>query len=117
MNLRIPCAILFILLLIYICSILLVDNMTPINNLKIKYNKPDVIYPEVFIPTLDLKTTELNKQPLYFENQLYSMDKYPYVGNKQNCMNDSDCSQITSECTHGTCTFKNPHKTLFDINY
>ena len=123
--------ILFILITIYIVNLFLIDHMTPINSLKIKYNNPNIIVPnQLNGKNWDKKTNqdkinaELKNQPLEFNNQIYSFSKYPFVGEKQYCLNDSDCSQITAHCDPfnrdlgiGVCTVKQPNKTVFDINF
>ncbi len=129
----IPIILLFMLI---VFSLFYIDHMTPINSLKIKYNKPNIIIPNKFnVKKCNIKTeqdkinTELNKQPLEFNNQMYSFSKYPYIGSKQYCKNNNDCSQITSECNFsndsifnresgiGICTLKEPDKTIFDIKF
>ena len=73
--------------------------------------------------------SELDSQPLSFQNQMFSFDKYPFIGQKQLCLNDSDCSQITSTCIKninnnegrnngvGICSLRTNDKTVFDISY
>jgi len=66
---------------------------------------------------------ELSSHPLTFQNQMYSMDVYSGIGEKQLCKHDSHCSQLTSTCNFkrddgvGVCTLRIPDKTVFDIKY
>lgn len=125
---------LLILIIFVILTLISIDHFRPINSLKIKYNANNVIVPDKLVnktkkPTLSIKEkiiAELKSSPLSFENQLYSMDVYPHVGEKQTCLNDNDCSTLTSRCNKdvfdrnsgiGMCTVKTPDKTVFDIEY
>jgi len=129
-NISIATIAIFILLLFYIINLFCVDHFKPINSLQIKYNSDKIINPKQLKQNkkseseIKSEITELNKHPLQWNNQMYSMNKYPFVGQIQNCKTDSDCSQITSKCNIydrkngiGHCIIKNPDKTVFDINY
>ena len=124
-----------IIIMIFVIFLLFsLDHFTPINSLNIKYNAEKVRVPNQLVkPTkkeLSLKdkiNAELQSHPLTFQNQIYSMDKYPYVGAKTACMTNNDC-HITAECNKdtdlfkrdsgvGVCTVRVPNKTVFDINY
>ena len=117
----------FILLLIYIINLFCVDHFKPINSLKIKYNNDKILIPNQFKQSNYSESepiAEINKHPLQWNNQLYSMHTYPFIGTKQKCKVNSDCSQITSECkildnkkNEGICILKNPTKTVFDIKF
>lgn len=120
----------FCLLLFYIINLFCVDHFKPINSLQIKYNSEKIINPNQLKQKNDSEAeikaeiAELNKHPLQWNYQMYSMNTYPFVGQKQTCNQDSDCSQITSECNIfdrtngiGACTIRNPDKTVFDIKY
>ena len=126
---------LIILAIFIICSLFSLDHFKSINSLNIKYNAKDVRIPnQLKKPTqnkLSIKqqiTSELNNQPLAFSEQFYSMDVYPYVGEKRVCSKDSDCSYLTSECNKntnlfsrdsgiGVCTLRMNDKTAFDVKY
>lgn len=121
------------LLIIFVISLLTVDHFKPINSLNIKYNQKNVVIPnQLKTPTKPELTinnkinSELSSHPLTFQNQIYSMDKYPFVGSKQLCTNNdtNDCSTITSQCVPfsrdsgvGVCTSILSPKTIFDITY
>ena len=127
-------ALLIILSILIICSIFSIDHFKPINSLNIKYNTNNIKIPnQLEKPSkkeLSIKEkiiSELNSSPLGWQNQMYSMPVYPYVGSKTPCTNDSDCS-LTAECNHyrdifnrnlgiGVCTVRNNNKTVFDIDY
>ena len=137
-----------ILILVIILSVLLlscifcVDHFTPINHLNIKYNSNNIKVPDLLKKPSpkeksmkDKINAELNSQPLTFENQMYSMSKYPFVGEKQLCFNNDSCSMLTAECNKnnplideidkrlgkktdlGICTIRTDDKTVFDIKY
>ena len=121
---------LIILVVFIICSMFNMDHFKPINSLKIKYNAEKVERPEQYKkPTpkeLSLKekiNSELSSHPLTFKNQMYSMDVYSGIGEKQLCNHDRNCSQLTSTCNFkredgvGVCTLRTPDKTVFDIKY
>ena len=131
-----PILILTIVLSIFIiCSLLSLDHFKPINSLNIRYNAKNVRVPnQLEKPTAkelsmqDKINAELSNHPLTFTDQIYSMNKYPFVGPKQLCLEKGDCETITSECTQlddpfsrafgiGACTIAVPHKTVFDIKY
>ena len=119
-----------VLLLCILCSR---DHFKPINSLNIKYNADNIIKPNRLVkPTsneLSIKeqiSAELKNTPLMFENQLYSMAVYPNVGEKELCLDNSDCSMLTAKCNHdifdrnlgiGMCTLAVPDKTVFNIKY
>ena len=100
-----------------------------INSLKIKYNDEDVIIPknlEVQENKNQSVLSELKSQPLAFTKQIYSSNKYPFVGEPELCTSNEHCTQITAECknnkylglgTLGTCGLSIPNKTVFDIDY
>lgn len=123
------CILILIILILLISSIFCIDHFSSINSLNIKYNSNNITTPNQLKKPkhLSLKekiNAELNNQPLSFQNQLYSMPVYPYVGPKQYCLNDSNCDMLTSKCNLfdrnigiGVCTIKYPNKTAFDINY
>ena len=131
-----PIFILVIIVSIFIiCSLLSLDHFKPINSLNIKYNAKNVIVPnQLKKPTkseLSIQekiNAELSSHPLQFNEQIYSMNKYPFVGPKQLCFEKGDCETIISECTKlnnpfsrefgiGACTTAVPDKTVFDIKY
>lgn len=125
---------LVILSILIICSIFSIDHFKPINSLNIKYNSKNVEIPnKLKKPSkkeLSIKEkiiSELHSSPLGWQNQMYSMPVYPYVGPKTPCINDSQCA-LTTECNHnsdvfnrdlgiGVCTVRNSDKTVFDIKY
>jgi hypothetical protein len=125
---------LIIIMIFVIFSLFSLDHFKPINSLNIKYNSEKVRVPNQLVKPskkkLSLKdkiNAELQNQPLTFQNQIYSMDKYPYVGAKTACMSNDHCN-ITAECNKdtdlfkrdsgvGVCTVRVPNKTVFDINY
>lgn len=121
---------LIILSIFVICSMCSLDHFTPINSLKIKYNNINIERPEQLkkptpkeLSIKDQMNAELNSHPLTYQNQLYSMDVYPNIGQKQYCKHDNHCSQLSSTCNFkredgvGVCTLRTPDKTLFDIQY
>lgn len=121
---------LIILFVFIICSLFSVDHFKPTNSLKIKYNSPKIERPnqiKQFSPkTLSIKdeiNSELSSHPLTFQNQMYSMDVYNGIGEKQSCTHDNECSQLSSSCNFkrengvGTCTLRMPDETVFDIKY
>ena len=61
--------------------------------------------------------SELSSQPLSWDNQMYSFDKYPFVGSKQYCNNNNDCSQISAKCKNNECILKNTDTTVFNVKY
>lgn len=100
-----------------------------INSLKIKYNDDDVIVPKN-LEVQETKNTsvlsELKSQPLAFTKQIYSSNKYPFIGEPELCSSSEHCTQITAECKNnkflglgalGTCSLSIPNKTVFDIKY
>lgn len=125
---------LIILTIFIICSLFSMDHFKPINSLNIKYNSKNVRIPnQLHKPSkmkLSLKekiNAELKNSPLVWENQMYSIPNYSYVGAKTPCKTDSQCS-ITAECNHdsnvfnrelgiGVCTVRVPDKTVFDIAF
>lgn len=125
---------LIILTILIICSLFSIDHFKPINSLNIKYNAKNVRIPNQLVrPTkkeLSLRekiNAELKNSPLVWENQMYSIPNYSYVGPKTLCINDSHCA-ITAECNHdsnvfdrehgvGVCTVRVPDKTVFDISF
>lgn len=129
-----------ILLLIFTIPILYIlfttDHFKPINSLNIRYNAKNVTVPgqlEKLNPKeLSIKekiNAELSSHPLTFKDQIYSMNKYPFIGPKQLCYNKGDCYSISSECSKltndpfnretgvGVCTIALPNQTVFDIKY
>ena len=126
-------SLLIILIIIIICLTFSVDHFKPINSLKIKYNSKNSYVPDklskptkIELSLTDKINSELSSAPLAWQKQIYSSDVYPHIGEKQLCINDSDCSMLTSECNHnlfdrnngvGVCTLKIPDKTVFDIKY
>lgn len=126
-NTTIAIITILILLLIYIINLFCVDHFKPINSLQIKYNNDKIIIPNQLKKENNTNSkliSEINKHPLQWNNQMYSMYTYPFVGSEQTCKVDSDCSQITSECkildekkNKGVCVLKNPNKTVFDIKF
>lgn len=124
---------LIILMILIICSLFSMDHFKPINSLNIKYNAKDIRIPnQLKKPTkveLSLKekiNAELINQPL-FQNQIYSMSVYPFVGPKTPCKTNEHCA-ITAECNHdtdvfdreqgiGVCTVRVPDKTVFGIEF
>jgi hypothetical protein len=125
---------LIILSILIICSIFSIDHFKPINSLNIKYNNKNIQIPnQLKKPSkkeLSIKEkiiSELHSSPLGWQNQMYSMPVYPYIGKKTPCINDSHCA-LTAECNHnkdvfnrnlgiGACTVRNSDKTVFDIKY
>ena len=109
------------------------DHFGNINSLKIKYNDESVVNPkklqEPSVCEQEINETinsELSSQPLGFTKQIYSSNKYPYVGQPELCTSDEHCDQITAECnnnlystfgTIGSCGLKNLDTTVFGINY
>ena len=105
------------------------DHFSNINGLKIKYNSDNIIKPnELDNPSNNCETninnklqeainSELSSQPLSWDNQMYSFDKYPFVGQKQSCNTNNDCSQISSKCQNGECILKNNNTTVFNVKY
>ena len=129
-NILLAAIAIFILLLFYIINLFCVDHFEPINSLQIKYNADKIIHPNKFKninkseSKINSPLSELNKHPLEWNNQMYSMNTYPFVGQIQKCKVNSDCSQITSKCDIfdrkngiGHCIIRNPDKTVFDIQY
>jgi hypothetical protein len=129
-----------ILLLIFTIPILYIlfttDHFKPINSLNIRYNAKNVTVPgqlEKLNPKeLSIKekiNAELSGHPLTFKDQIYSMNKYPFVGPKKLCYNKEDCETISTECSKttndpfnreigiGVCTISLPHQTIFDIKH
>ena len=120
-----------VLVFCYTINLFCVDHMTPINSLQIKYNADKIRVPNQLNgknwdkPTeQDKINAEIKSQPLEFNNQIYSFSRYPYVGEKQYCQGDSDCSQITAKCDPfdrklgiGVCTIRDPDSTVFDIKF
>lgn len=131
---QVLCILLIILFLLIICSLMSLDHFKSINSLNIKYNSDNVKIPNLLkkpsnkqLSIQNQINSELSSHPLHFENQIYSSPKYPYVGFKTDCKDNTDC-HITSECNHssnvfdrnlgiGACTVRNPHTTVFDISY
>ena len=129
------CILVIILSVLLICSLFSIDHFKPINSLNIRYNAKNVRVPNQLQrpnPTefsmRERINAELSSHPLTFTDQIYSMDKYPFVGPKQLCYHKADCQTLTSECTPiddpfarelgiGVCTIAVPHKTVFDIEY
>ena len=128
--------ILIIIISIFIiCFLLSFDHFSPINSLNIKYNAKNIIVPDQLekptseeLSIKDKINAELSSHPLTFTDQFYSMNKYPFVGPKQQCTNKDNCQTVTSECTQlndpfsrqhgiGACTAINNDKTVFDIKY
>lgn len=109
------------------------DHFGNINSLKIKYNDESVVIPkQLKEPSVceqeidEAISSELSSQPLGFTKQIYSSNKYPYVGQPELCTSDEHCNQITAECnnnlystfgTIGSCGLKNLDTTVFGINY
>lgn len=127
-NINIIAIIILILLIIFIINLFCIDHMTPINSLQIKYNNPSVLIPDQLEKNDRTENENINSalknQPLEFNNQIFSFSKYPFVGEKQFCENDSDCSQITAKCNFidkssniGVCTLKEPSNTVFNIDF
>jgi hypothetical protein len=129
-NILLASITIFILLLVYVINLFFVDHFKPINSLQIKYNTDKVIKPnQLKVPNksesqIKTEIAKLNKHPLQWNNQMYSMNKYPFVGQKQKCNRDSDCSQITAKCNIfdrnngvGACTIRNPNETVFNIKF
>lgn len=128
------CVLLVILSIFIICSLFSMDHFKPINSLNIKYNAKNVRLPNELKQNkhdLSLKQkilSELKSSPLGWQNQMYSNFKYPYVGAKTPCTDNSQCN-ISSECNYdddnifnresgiGVCTLKVPDKTVFNIKY
>ena len=119
-----------ILILLVVVSIISCDHFKPINSLKIKFNSKNVIEPNklkqenpVKLSLKEIINSELSSHPLKWEDQMYSMPVYPYVGYKEECKNDSDCSMYSSKCLKDSnystnyCTLRIPDKTIFDISY
>ena len=127
--------IIVIISMFLICSLFCYDHFKPINSLNIKYNAKNVRIPKQFKKLspkeMSLKekiNSELSSHPLTFKDQIFSFNKYPFVGAEQLCEDDNDCSTITSECTKlndpfnrklgiGVCTVANPDKTIFNVEY
>lgn len=124
---------LIILTVLIIWEVFSLDHFKTINSLNIKYNSKDVRVPSMLKPPnktdLSLKekiNAELNKHPLTWKNQMYSMSVYPYVGHITHCTSNSDCA-ITAECNYnnvfdrdngvGVCTVRVPDETVFNIKY
>jgi len=109
------------------------DHFGNINSLKIQYNSENIARPkQLEEPTTceqelnESVTSELSSQPLGFTKQIYSSNKYPYVGQPKLCTSDEQCEQLTSECKNnmylgfgniGECGLKNLNTTVFDIGY
>ena len=121
---------LIILSIFIICSLFSLDHFKSIDSLNIKYNTDDIIVPNQFKkPSIKQQiTSELSNHPLHFKEQLYSMPVYPYVGEKQICNKDTDCSSLTAECNKntnlfsresgiGVCTLRINDKTAFNVHY
>ena len=127
--------VLLIILFIFIISALFsMDHFKPINSLNIKYNSKKIRIPnQLHKPSkkkLSLKekiNAEIKNCPLIWENQIYSISNYPFVGPKTPCYKNKDCS-ITAECNHdsnvfdrekgiGVCTIRVPDKTVFNIKF
>ena len=119
------------LIFLYTINLFFIDHLTPINSLQIKYNADKIRVPnQLNGKNWDVQTeqdkinAEIKNQPLEFNNQIYSFSRYPFVGEKQYCKNDSDCSQITAKCDPfdrdlgvGVCTIRQPDSTVFDIKF
>lgn len=122
---------LIILFIFIICSLLSFDHFKPINSLNIKYNSKDIRIPnqlkklsKIELSLKEQINSQLKNNPLGWEDQMYPISKYSYVGPKTLCNNNSDCA-ITAECTDvfnrdlgiGVCTVRVPDKTVFDIKF
>jgi hypothetical protein len=125
---------LIILTILIICSLFSIDHFKPINSLNIKYNAKNVRIPnqlekpsKIELSLREKINAELKNSPLVWENQMYSIPNYSYVGPKTPCKSDSHCA-ITAECNHdsnvfdrehgvGVCTVRVPDKTVFDISF
>jgi hypothetical protein len=125
---------LIILTILIICSLFSIDHFKPINSLKIKYNDKNIRIPNKLVTPKKEKlslqekiNSELQNNPLSWNNQMYSMFVYPYIGEKKICLNNSDCP-LTAECNYntnvfhrdngvGVCTIRIPDKTVFDIQF
>ena len=86
------CILVIILSVLLICSLLSMDHFKPINSLNIRYNAKNVRVPnqlqrpsQTEISIRERINAELSSQPLTFPDQIYSMDKYGFVGPKQLC--------------------------------
>jgi len=124
-----------VLIVLSICFLFNIDHFQPINSLNIRYNSKNIRVPNKLkksppktLSNIQKINSELSSHPLTFTDQIYSMNKYPFVGPKQLCREKGDCETITSECTQlndpfsrengiGMCTIAVPHKTVFDIKY
>ena len=126
------CIFLILIMLLFLISLFRIDHFKSINSLPIKFNSKKIINPDKYMSKPLSKSeklqqdisAELSSQPLTFQNQLYTFDKYPHVGEKQLCKTNSDCSQITAKCKGidaatgiGVCVLDNNEQTLFDITY
>ena len=123
--------ILLIILAIFVLSSLFsVDHFKPINSLQIKYNSEKIERPEQLKKETPKKLSikekinaELKNHPLTFQDQLYSMDVYSGIGEKQQCKHDNECSYLSSNCNFkredgiGVCTLRTPDTTIFNIKY
>ena len=128
--------ILIIVLSIFLISSLLsLDHFKPINSLKIKYNSKNVIVPKKLkshnkneLSLIDKVNSELSNHPLTYNEQIYSIKKYPFVGAEKLCKENNDCETINSICEInddpfsrksgiGTCVISTPNKSIFDIKY
>lgn len=121
-----------ILSVLIVISLITVDHFKPINLLNIKYNAEDVKIPfklqKMSPKKLSIKeeiNSRLDSQPLAWQNQMYSIPNYPYVGPQSLCIDNNQCN-ITSECNKdvfdrslgiGLCTIKDPNTTVFGIKY
>jgi len=125
---------LIIVTILIISALFSVDHFKPINSLNIKYNAKNVRIPNQLGKPSKIKLSlkekinaELKNSPLVWENQMYSIPNYSYIGPKTPCKNYSHCA-ITAECNHdsnvfdrehgiGVCTVRVPDKTVFDIKF
>ena len=81
------CILVIVLCVLLICSLLSMDHFKPINSLNIRYNAKNVRVPNQLerpspkeLSMRERINSELSSQPLTFTDQIYSINKYPFVG-------------------------------------
>lgn len=131
------CILIFLIcgMIYLICVLFCVDHFKTINNLSIKYNDKKVIVPNKLkmpdtneMNIINKKNSKLKNHPLTFDKQIFSMNVYPNIGEKQYCKVNDDCSQLGTYCYKnndpldrnsgvGICTLINPDRTILDIPY